>query len=330
MTGATTRVTPHAAALLPHIDTVIFDIDGVLLDVSHSIRAINLSALPATLKMLPHWTCPDDLLTSPEIERFKSAGGFNDDLDLAAALVLLYLFKSARHHSRTAAAIHPLWPTLADYTDEIARRGGWLQSAEAFIAEHATEAEAAQIHADYDVPLIHQVFLELRFGDSCTEVYGFAPQYFPGSGNVHLDLPLLDPTLLPPGKTLAIMTGRTLNEARLGLQSAGIVHQIALPENGVTSDEGFHKPRPDGLLALLTHKLPQTRTALYIGDAVDDLKTVLNFRTLPDAPQNITVLSAQVLSGTAGKEDPAVAAQHFADADICAQDVNDVLRLLAP
>ena len=65
------------------------------------------------------------------------------------------------------------------------------------------------------------------------------------------------------------------------------------------------------------------RNAIYIGDALDDLRTVLAFRRLPEAAQ-ITLLSAQVLTGTAGPD----AAALFADADILAADVNAVLDLL--
>ena len=326
----TTWVSPQAAALLPRVDTVIFDIDGVLLDVSHSIRAVNIAALPAALRLLPGWKCSDTLLSSPDIERFKTAGGFNDDLDLACALVLLYLFKSARYHSRDADALHRLWPTIADYTDALARRGGWLLSADAFIAKNAGPSEVAEISANYNAPLIKQIFLELRFGNACQSVYDFVPQFFPGAGNVDKDVSLLDAALLPASKTLAVMTGRTLREAQIGLQSAGIAGIIPLPERGITSDEGFHKPRPHGLLHLLTQKLPETGVAVYIGDAVDDMKTVLNFRALPHTPQNVTVLSAQVLTGTAGVQSAEDAARLFAPADICAQNVNAVLKLLAP
>ena len=329
MTLPITWVSPRAQSLLPQVDTVIFDIDGVLLDVSHSIRAVNIAALPAYLQMLPGWSCPADVLTSPEIEAFKTAGGFNDDLDLACALALLFLFKGARYHTKNADELHRLWPSVSDYTAGIAERGGWLTAAEALVAHHASPTEAALIAAAYNAPLIKQIFLELRFGNACETIYDFAPQFFPGDGNVHLDIPLLDPNALPENKTLAIMTGRTLREAKIGLQSAGIAGRIALPEGGITSDEGYHKPRPDGLLHLLTRKLPASRVALYVGDAADDMRTVLNFRALPDAPQ-ITVLSAQVLTGTAGQQAPEEAARLFAQADLCAQDVNAVLRLLAP
>ena len=107
------RLTPEAARLLPLVDTLIFDVDGVLLDVSRSIRTVNRLVVPTYLRMLPEWTAPDDLLTSEEIERFKTAGGFNDDWDLSCAAVLLFLFKAARYSGRDAAGLHRLSPTVA-------------------------------------------------------------------------------------------------------------------------------------------------------------------------------------------------------------------------
>jgi phosphoglycolate phosphatase-like HAD superfamily hydrolase len=71
--------------------------------------------------------------------------------------------------------------------------------------------------------------------------------------------------------------------------------------------------------------LLESQIALYIGDTIDDLRTVLAFRSLPEAA-SVTLLSAQVLTGTTPR---AVAPALFADTDILADDVNAVLRLLA-
>src|SRR5689334_8420353 len=135
------RTTPEAARLLPHVDTVIFDVDGVLLDVSRPIRTVNQLVVPTYLRTLPDWTAPAHLLTSDDIERFKSAGGFNDDWDLSCAAVLLYLFKAARHDLQDAATLHALSPTVEEYTAAVAARGGWLHNAETFLFGLATPAE---------------------------------------------------------------------------------------------------------------------------------------------------------------------------------------------
>ncbi|GAB4465997.1 MAG: TIGR01548 family HAD-type hydrolase [Armatimonadaceae bacterium] len=316
------RVAPHAAPLLAALDTIIFDVDGVLLDVSRSIRQVNCLVIPAYLNRLPDWTAPEDLLYSWEIELFKHAGGFNDDWDLSCALALLYLFKAARHGSRDAALLHSLSPTLTEYTDNIAQRGGWLRNAERYLIGIATPDEKARMYDAYDPALIHQLFQELWAGDLCPRLYGYEPQFYPGPGKCREDKPLLDRALLP-NLPLAILTGRTRAEAEFALELVGLSDRIPLPQNGMTRTEGNQKPDPDGLRRLVAQL--GCKTALYIGDAVDDLRTVLHFRDLPESA-DVTVLSAQVLTGTAGSE----AEPLFVEADILAPDVNAVLRLCLP
>jgi HAD superfamily phosphatase len=316
-----TRVTPEAGELLEKVDTVIFDVDGVLLDVSASIRAVNLLVIPAYLNRLPGWTAPETLLDTEDIERFKRAGGFNDDWDLSCALALLYLVKSARYASKDAAFLHHLPPTVEQYTHAIARRGGWLRNAEAYLRDQFSPDELATAYGQYDSSLIARLFQEMWAGDLCPRLYRFQPMYYPGPGKCVLDRPLLDRSLIPPGKRLGVLTGRTRHEADFALELVGLKPLIPLPEQGMTRDEGNQKPDPDGLRRLVRQL--DCRVALYVGDAIDDLRTVLNFRQLPEA-KTVTVLSAQVLSGTVGPE----AVSLFAPADLVAADVNAVLRAL--
>lgn len=317
----TPLVAPGARSLLPRVDTVVFDMDGVLLDYTASIRQVNILSVPAYLRTLPGWTAPDDLLTGDDIEAFKRAGGFNDDWDLTFAAVLLYLFKSVRWRTGDAAALHDLSPTVCEYTDEIHARGGWLAGAEALIFEQATPEEAETIHALWDKERIRRIFQEMYAGDLAPRLYGFEPALNPGPGRVRDDRNLLDVSRLPRGRTLAVLTGRTLTEAQVGLEMAGLDRLIPLPAMGITKDDAFYKPEPWGMRALLTRL--GARVALYIGDSPDDLRTVLRFRELPEASE-ITLLSAQVLTGPAG----AASAPLFAEADILATDVNAVLDLL--
>lgn len=314
-------MTPGAQELLPRIDTVLFDVDGVLLDVSHTIRAVNCLAPVAYLRWLNGWTAPDDLLTSPEIEHFKRAGGFNDDLDLTRALILLYLFKSARYGSRDARHLHRLTPTIAEFTADIATRGGWLAAATRILQERANAAEWSAMIQDYNPALIGRFFQEIRGGTLCERLYGYHPMYVSAPGNYPDDRILIDASLMPANRRLAILTGRTRNEAAVALEMTGLTERIPILSHAMTSDDGSHKPDPDGMRRLVTSL--GSRVALYVGDARDDLRTVLNFRALPERP-DVTLLSAQVLTGTVGDEAPAL----FADADILAADVNAVLRLL--
>ena len=320
MTSPVVFLKLDAAALLARVDTVIFDVDGVLLDTSRSIRQMNLEVIPAYLRMIPGWNAPEDLLRSEDIERFKWAGGFNDDWDLSCALGLLYLFKAARYGRKDAAFLHPLTPTIAEFTQEIAERGGWLHAAEAIVFEQATPAEEHVIRDAYNPRLMHRLCQELYAGDLSPRIHGHEPLYFPGPGKVWQDRPILDVSLLPVDRTLALLTGRTRSEAEIAVEMLGIGDFIRFPEYAMTRTEGNAKPDPDGMRRLL--QITGARIALYIGDAVDDMRTVLRFRQLSEAAE-IIVLSAQVLTGTTGDE----AATLFAEADIIAEDVNALLRL---
>jgi HAD superfamily phosphatase len=313
-------ITPPARERLPQVDTVIFDVDGVLLDVSRTIRVVNCAAPVAYLRWLPGWHTPDDLLTSPEIELFKRTGGFNDDLDLTRAVVLLFLYKAARCGSRDAGYLHSLSPTIAEYTAEIAARGGWLSSAVAAVRDRATAAEWAAVENDYDPALIGRFFQEIRGGSLCERLYGYRPQYVITPGSYPDDRVLLDVSLLPSDRVLAVLTGRTRAETAVALEMLGLSERIP-PSHRMTGEDGSHKPDPEGMRRLV--RSLHCRVALYIGDARDDLRTVQNYRALPEAATT-TVLSAQVLTGTVGDEAPAL----FADTDILAEDVNAVLRLL--
>ena len=323
--GGIVRLRPAAAERLPSIDTIIFDIDGVLLDVTRSIRTVNFLVIPVYLRTLPSWAAPDDLITSADIERFKEAGGFNDDWDLSSALVLLFLAKSVRYGSTDAASLHSRSPTVAEFTAAIAAAGGWLAAAEAIVFSALIDvASAYRIRTQYDRSRIVRLFQELWAGDLCPRIYGFEPTHFPGRGWIRLDRPLLDPVLLPPDIRLGCVTGRSRAEAEVALEMVGIADRLSTrgPQT-VTKDDGPGKPLPWGMRNLLVRM--ESRVALYIGDTVDDLRTVLAFRKLPEAA-SITLLSAQVLTGTTP---PELADKLFADTDVLAVDVNAVLGLLA-
>jgi len=89
----------------------------------------------------------------------------------------------------------------------------------------------------------------------------------------------------------------------------------------VTKSDGFQKPQPGGL-AKLAERMGFSN-ALYIGDALDDLRTVKNFNAAHDP---VTFLSAQVLTGPAGKANEKLF--RTSGADILAADVNEVLDWL--
>lgn len=314
---------PGTRDLLSRVDTVIFDMDGVLIDFTESIRPVNLLSIPTYLRTLPGWTAPDDLVTSEDIEQFKRAGGFNDDWDLTYAAVLLFLARSVLWDSRDASLLAHRAPTIAEFTSAIAARGGWLSAAEAIIFESLDAGQAGIVRSLWKQEEIRRIFQELYAGDLAPRLYGFTPTINKGRGYVRNDRSLVDPSLLPADRTLAALTGRTWEEAELGLELTGLRERIPLETHAVTKRDELYKPEPEGMRRLLRRL--NSRVAVYVGDSPDDLRTVLNFRRLPEA-REITLLSVQVLTGPAG----AASAPLFSEADLIAPDVNAFLGALPP
>ena len=315
------HITPQAEQVRPDIDAVIFDMDGVLLDITGSIRVVNCLAVPFFLREVLGWPAPDDLITSADIELFKHAGGFNDDWDLTYALVLHYLRKGREHPDDNPATLNVLPPKLARYAAQIKERGGWLRAAEQICFEGLSRQDQDEIEGLYQKQRIKQVFQELMAGEHCERLYGFAPQLYHGRGWINQDKVLLDLGKVPVGKKLGVQTGRTHEEARFGMEFTKL--NALIPETlVVTKRDGFHKPEPGGL-ARLAERLG-FRSAVYIGDTLDDLRTVRHFNAVHS---DVKFLAAQVLTGPAGAANESLFRN--AGADLIAPDVNAVLDWLA-
>lgn len=317
------HATPHAQAQKAAIDAVIFDMDGVLLDISQSIRQVNCLAVPFYLREVLRWPVGDDLLTSADIEIFKHAGGFNDDWDLTYALVLHYLLKGRENADASPETLNVIQPTLARYAARIRERGGWLRAAEEICFEKLTRDDRLAVETHYRKPVIRQCFEELLAGEHCERLYGRTATLYTGRGYINDDRVLLDLSKVPTNKKIGVQTGRTLAEAELGMEFTKLDTLIPA-EHVVTKRDGFHKPEPGGL-ALLQQRLG-FQNAVYIGDTLDDLRTVKNFNERHGSG-GAMFLSAQVLTGPAGKANEKLFRQ--SGADLIAPDVNAVLDWLA-
>jgi HAD superfamily phosphatase len=313
-------VTSQAEALRQQIDAVIFDMDGVLLDITGSIRVVNCLAVPFYLRECLGWTVSDNLLSSADIEMFKHAGGFNDDWDLTYALVLHYLVKCRDYPDDPPETLNVLPPKLNRYARLIKERGGWLRTAEKICFAGLSRQDQDYIEGQYNKSRIRKVFQELLGGEHCQRLYGFAPTLYHGPGWINQDRALLDLGRIPEGKKLGVQTGRTQPEAEFGMEMTGLATRIP-PEHVVTKDDGFQKPEPQGLIQL-SQRL-DFRTALYIGDTLDDLRTVRNFNAVS---ADVKFLAAQVLTGPAGAANEPLFRK--AGADLIATDVNAVLDWL--
>ncbi len=308
----------RAVSLQSELDTVIFDMDGVLVNITESVRPALILSVPTYLREVVGWAAPDKLFTSEIVEMFKNAGGFNDDVELACAIVLNYLVKSRENGEADAETLNLLPPSLTRYATRLQQKGGGLKNAEDICLEHYDWRERDIIVRDYNKTKIRQVFREIFGGSRCNELYGFEPEYYKGPGYIDKDSNLVDKSKMPVRQRVGLLTGRTSTETVVGLSICSLSDEIPA-EFRVTQDDGYLKPNPTGL-AILASKLDCRKAGIYIGDTRDDYRTVRNLNAKETLPP---FLSALVLTGPAGKANRGFFKK--TGTDIVAENVDEVL-----
>ncbi|HEX8464803.1 MAG TPA: hypothetical protein VF627_09330 [Abditibacterium sp.] len=309
--------------VLPSIDAILFDVDGVLLDVAQSFRAAICDTVQHFAVHHLELKSNYPLLTPEETEFFKFAGGFNDDIDLTQAAIMLITAKLTMTDARDTQSIHELAPTWRDYTDAIKRAGGGLVRAEGYILEMLTPNQRRDFARAVNFKLVTRLFQEFYAGDdACPDLYGFAPEYVHGDGYYKRETVLVNPELLPSKVKFGVVTGRSMAETRLALSYSKLSNKI--PENGwITPEVGFKKP--DGRTLLLARDRLDFKNGLYIGDIMDDLKTVHNYRELKGSGK-ARIAATVALSGPSGGAHKRQFLE--AGADIVTPDVNTLLEYL--
>ena len=308
---------------LPTLDAVILDIDGVVLDVSQSFRVAisQTTQLYATRWMHLEDTGP--LLPEEQIDLFKMAGGFNSDWDLTNAAVGLVLAKHAQSGATDTQTLVDQAPDWAEYTRDIKRRGGGPLAAEAVILQILDANQRRDFANALNPRLVTQLFQEMYGGEeACKMLYGFDPEHLHVDGLYQSEKVLLDNSLLPSKLMIGVLTGRTRKETELALRFADLTDRIA-PAHWVTEDDGIRKP--DGQTLVLLQERMKFRHAVFIGDTMDDLNTVINYRETKGSGR-AKVLSAIALSGPAGVANRRAFLE--AGTEIAMPDVNTFLSYL--
>ncbi len=308
---------------LHKIDAILFDIDGVLLDVSNSFRA-------ATIETIQYFAVHElgledtgKLLEVEDVEAFKFAGGFNDDWDLTCAAGALVVGKWAQSGARDTATLRAFGTPWKEFTDALKRKGGGIVEAEGFVLEMLNPTQRREFARGWNTRLMTRLFQEFYAGDdACKKLYGFEPETIHGHGYFQRETPLVDPNLTPPNLKLGVVTGRSPAEAALGLRHCKMFNRIK-SAGWITPESGAKKP--DGRTLMMARDALDFSFGLFIGDIMDDLKTVNNYRKLKSAGK-ARILSAISLTGPGGAEQRHQFLE--AHADIVTPDVNTLLEFL--
>lgn len=321
----TTRIwiKSEQTSLISQIDSIILDIDGVVIDVSASFRVAISQTVGLYLKRYAGFSGEAIAVLPSETQLFKLAGGFNNDWDLSSAAVLFFLVKAELLGVDDIEVLRSQGMTLEEFTATAGRAGGGMHGAMTVLFPLLDKRKRERAESRFDRKAIERLFQELYGGvDYCEKLYGHKPEFNKRQGLLNEERIILDKALLEPFMPkVGVLTGRTKEEAEIGLERAGLSGMI--PAGAVFYDTGsdpdMRKPSPTAL-----HKLAAIldgAVTLYIGDVMDDLLTVKNANVNPAAP---CVFLSAIVVNPLHRDETALFMKE--GADIVSLEVDEVIK----
>ncbi|GAB6860465.1 TIGR01548 family HAD-type hydrolase [Haloplanus litoreus] len=283
------------------VDAVVLDIDGVLVDVADSYRR----AIVESVDRVYGRTIDD-----AGIQRFKDAGGFNNDWELTDAAALYVLAREAGYDG-----------DVATFTDAVAARGGGLDAAEAVV--RAAPLDDDDVFGRWAPDRLRETFQALYLGaDLYRDLEGGEPP-FETRGYIHDEPVLVEPATLETLTerfAVGVLTGRPAAEAAIALDRVGL--SVPDAHRFTMDDWAAGKPHPRALTTL-ADRLDAARVA-FAGDTLDDVRTAVN---AADADADRTYYGVGVLTGGL-TGDSGRRAYEDAGAAAVVETVNDLPDLL--
>ncbi|QSX00368.1 TIGR01548 family HAD-type hydrolase [Haloterrigena alkaliphila] len=288
-------------------DAVVLDVDGVFVDVADSYRRAIVESVERVY---------DRTIRKDDIQRFKDAGGFNNDWELTYAAALYVLATSEGYGE-----------SIDDFTDAIAARGGGLEAAEDAIREALGARATQRVLERWDRERLRDVFQQLYLGaDLYRGLEGGDPD-IETRGFIH-DEPILleestrDALVESDALAVGVLTGRPEAEAEIALERVGLESAIPLEHRFTMDDWEEGKPHPRALTTLAERF--DADAVVFVGDTLDDIRTANNAREADSEREyhGVGVLTGG-LTGEEGRRK-----YEAEDASAVLESVNDLPDLL--
>ena len=248
-------------------DSIIFDCDGVLIDVTKSYDTTINKTISYVLKEIAGITV-DTPLTNEILLRFKSTGGFNDEIDITYAGILCFIAAEKLNKDPTKLILNVL-----DNADD-----SGITYIENFLSE--TDVGISDVKARLGYPstekndLIHSTFDQLFFGP---ELYSkifqknskFSEKGFIENDNVIVNSKLIETLKKKFNDKIAIVTGRGFNAISPSLKET--LNKFNVENSVFLEDEprDLAKPNPQSLIRSM--KGLDSKNCLYVGDSMEDM-----------------------------------------------------------
>jgi len=248
-------------------DSIIFDCDGVLIDVTKSYDTTINRTISYVLKEIAGITV-DTPLTNELLLKFKSTGGFNDEIDITYAGVLCFITAKKLNKDPTELILDVI--NNADDSG-IAYIENFLNKIDTDISD--VKARLAYPSTDKN-DLIHSTFDQLFFGPELYNKIFQRESKFSEKGFIENDKVIVNSELIEALKKkfnekIAIVTGRGFNAINSSLKE--ILNEFNVENSVFLEDESrdLAKPNPQSLIRAM--KGLDSKNCLYVGDSMEDM-----------------------------------------------------------
>ena len=249
-------------------DSIIFDCDGVLIDVTKSYDTTINRTISYVLKEIAEITV-DTPLSNELLLKFKSTGGFNDEIDITYAGVLCFIAAKKLNKDPTKL--------ILDVIDNADDSG--ITCIENFLSDEiGTDISDVKARLAYPSTnkndLIHSTFDQLFFGPELYNKIFQRESKFSEKGFIENDQVIVNSELIEVLKKkfndkIAIVTGRGFNAISSSLKE--ILNQFDVGNSVFLEDESrdLAKPNPQSLIRVM--KCLNSKNCLYVGDSMEDM-----------------------------------------------------------
>jgi phosphoglycolate phosphatase-like HAD superfamily hydrolase len=248
-------------------DSIIFDCDGVLIDVTKSYDTTINQTIRYVLKEMADIT-EDIPLTNEILLKFKSTGGFNDEIDITYSGVLCYIAAKKLNKNPTELILDVL--NNADDSG-ITYVENFLNKIDVDISDVKTRLGYPSTEKN---DLIHATFDQLFFGPELYSKIFQKKSNFSEKGLIENDKVIVNSELIEVLKKkfndkIAIVTGRGLNAISSSLKE--LLNQFNVENSVFLEDEprDLAKPNPQSLIRAM--KGLNSKNCLYVGDSMEDI-----------------------------------------------------------
>ena len=249
-------------------DSIIFDCDGVLIDVTKSYDTTINRTISYVLKEIAEITV-DTPLSNELLLKFKSTGGFNDEIDITYAGVLCFIAAKKLNKDPTKL--------ILDVIDNADDSG--ITCIENFLSDEIgtdiSDVKARLAYPSTDKnDLIHSTFDQLFFGPELYNKIFQRESKFSEKGFIENDKVIVNSELIEALKKkfnekIAIVTGRGFNAINSSLKE--ILNEFNVENSVFLEDESrdLAKPNPQSLIRAM--KGLNSKNCLYVGDSMEDM-----------------------------------------------------------